>query len=804
VPLGFEVPSSFVLSNTSRDGPTELEVRTALAGHERYELLDEIGSGGMGVVFRAKQKDMEGRIVALKALRRDLPGQESVVERFRREKRILGLLAHANIVAAYDAGAAGDIHFLVMEYVPGIDLARFVAQRGPLSPIDACRYARSAALGLQHYHARREGLVHRDIKPQNLMLTPDGDIKILDFGMARLAPGQYCPTVTQDGWLGTPDYVSPEQARDPRAVDIRSDIYSLGCALYFLLSGQPPFPGGTFVSKIISHIELQPQRISTVRADLPEGLQSVIETMMSKDPSKRYQTPADVARALEPFAAAAPEVTPLPPARAAALPESIQPAAAKAVTRPRWVLPAGLIALEPVAAEASSRAQKLRRSWLVASVAAAGLFIALLNVYVVHTDKGDLVIETIDASVKVEIQKGGNLVTIVDPKSQSRVELRTGSYQLKLSGTGAGDLQLSTDSFTLTRGGVKIVEVRKRASSEAAARADRRSAAPKIGELRRMLGHTGPVIAVAFSPDDKFIVSASGWPQGDRTVRLWTVSTGKELRRFEGHLDGVGCVAFSPDGRRLLSGSADRTLRLWSVQTGRELLRFDGHTDSVGSVAFTANGRHAVTASFDRTLRLVDLETGKELRRFEGHTDWIYGMALSPDGKRVVSAGKDWTLRVWDIESGQELRRLSAQGEVRCVAVAPEGRSAVVGEGNLIRLRDLESGGELRQFAGHTDAIVSVAFAPDGRRVLSGGLDGTLRLWDARSGEELHRFIGNLNYVQAVAISGDGRLGLSAGGARGTWPDVVAGIDFGIRLFRLPDPGEPAKTGPEATGSERP
>jgi serine/threonine-protein kinase len=238
--------------------------------------VKRLGSGGMGSVYLAEHRLMD-RPVALKVIRRDLLGDEAAVERFRREVRAAARLAwHPNIVAAYDAEQAGDAHFLVMEFIDGVTLARLVQSRGPLSCGLACAAVKQAAEGLEYAH--RRGMVHRDIKPQNLMRAPDGQVKILDFGLARFASeslpdvgpatergtgsgaeatarDRVAPLTATDMLLGTADYIAPEQASDPRSADIRADIYSLGCTLYYLLAGHPPFPGGNLFEKLKAHRE---------------------------------------------------------------------------------------------------------------------------------------------------------------------------------------------------------------------------------------------------------------------------------------------------------------------------------------------------------------------------------------------------------------------------------------------------------------------------------------------------------------------------------------------------------------------
>ncbi|MGH7128385.1 MAG: serine/threonine-protein kinase, partial [Planctomycetaceae bacterium] len=276
------------------------DVPIELRDHARYQLLELLGRGGMGAVFKAEHRLMQ-RCVALKLIRKDLTEKADSLERFQREIRAAAKLGHPNIVAAYDAEQAGDVHFLVMEYVAGTSLDRLLAERGPLPVRDACDYVMQAAEGLQHAHER--GMVHRDIKPQNLMLTPDGQVKILDFGLAYFVSEAGGEQLTALGsMMGTPDYMAPEQARDAHAADIRADIYSLGYTLYHLLTGQVPFPKGSQIEKVMAHIERRPEPITEFRDDVPPVVVRVFERMTAKTPQERFQTPEAVARALRPVA----------------------------------------------------------------------------------------------------------------------------------------------------------------------------------------------------------------------------------------------------------------------------------------------------------------------------------------------------------------------------------------------------------------------------------------------------------------------------------------------------------------------
>jgi CheY-like chemotaxis protein len=288
-----------------------------LLGHPRYLILGRVGCGAMGTVFRAVHLLMD-RVVALKVVRPELVGRPGAAQRFRREVRAASKLAHPNVVTAFDADRAGGTHFLVMEFVEGLNLDDLLRLRGPLPVAEACGYARQAALGLQHAHEK--GMVHRDVKPHNLMLTPQGQVKILDFGLARFvseaggdAPpaavpgeGSTAPMGEQAGdapgygVVGTPDYLAPEQL-DPQSADVRADVYGLGCTLYRFLAGRVPFPGGDALDKMKRHLRKAPTPLTELRPDLPERLGEVVARMMAKDPADRYQTPGEAAQALMPF-----------------------------------------------------------------------------------------------------------------------------------------------------------------------------------------------------------------------------------------------------------------------------------------------------------------------------------------------------------------------------------------------------------------------------------------------------------------------------------------------------------------------
>ncbi|MCH7727201.1 MAG: protein kinase [Planctomycetes bacterium] len=410
-----------------------------------------------------------GREVALKVISSRLIANSEAVERFDREMQTAARLSHSNIVTAYDADHAGGLHFLAMEYVDGVDLSEVVKQHGPLPVTEACECIRQAAMGLQHAHEQR--MVHRDIKPQNLMVEGDGlgvagqksydkqpplSIKILDFGLAGFANEAGADGIEETGqpaseelalgqltalgtMMGTPDYISPEQSRDARSVDIRSDIYSLGCTFYFLLTGRPPFEGDNVMLKLEAHRKLDPEPIESIRVDLPVEVAEVVRRMMSKKPAERFQTPAEVAEALAPFV--------------------------ERYRDPSHVTPRG----QPRRRSVGHRAAVALMLFFVLAVIAAAV------IYVV-TDRGTLVIQTQVPDARVVIRQKGKDVQTIDisefvkagnanpakPGNGVRVEvnLRSGDYEVELLGNDSS-LKVINGKITVRRGDLVIVKISK-------------------------------------------------------------------------------------------------------------------------------------------------------------------------------------------------------------------------------------------------------------------------------------------------------------------------------------------------------
>lgn len=286
-------------------------------------------------------------------------------------------------------------------------------------------------------------------------------------------------------------------------------------------------------------------------------------------------------------------------------------------------------------------------------------------------------------------------------------------------------------------------------------------------------GHTGGVVALAYTPNGKQIVTGSG----DKTAKLWDITTGTEIRRFEGHTSGITSLAISPDGKHLLTGSRDSLLKLWDIKTGEEVKCFEGHESSIYSVTFSPDGQMALSGSLDSKAKLWDIKTEKEIKSFDKHLDYVQAVAFSPDGTKILTGSKDKLARLWDIQTGKELKSFKGHEDgIYAVAFAPDGKQILTSSWDATaKLWDIGTENEIKSFVGHTAKLTSGVFSPNGKCILTASWDKEARLWDIESGNTILSFKGHTDTIYDAIFSPNGKEILTA-----SW-------DKTAKLWQLPE-----------------
>lgn len=679
-----------------------------------YRIQSPIGEGGMGMVFKAIQPKLD-RTVALKVIRPQvLAARPEILSRFNREARAIAQLNHPNLVILFDADEANNTHFIAMEYVEGQTFEKMVRTNGPMGIRQACEYIRQAALGLQH--AYEVGLVHRDIKPSNILVSQRtsgsastgnssirlsrpalvtvrdrerlqqsgsktnsswGTVKILDMGLARLTeapdddiPAQeYTPLTRAGALLGTPDFIAPEQARDARKVDIRADIYSLGCTFYYMLSGKPPFPGGTDVQKLIRHQSEKPYPLEELRPGIPSEVLQIMNRMLEKRAEDRYTIPQHLADAMDHYLN--------PPVPHTPLPNTSQPIAE---TPPVAETPL------PTPKENTQRAaprQPAPQTQRVKSEPELG------HTQVYQPDDG---IAILKPSSGVEAHQGP--VGCVACSADGR---------LVLSGSIDGYVRLWDFTTAVPR---KIAESVYRGA-----------------EFQTIMFHPKEDFAVV---GGSFQGTARVWAWD------WRANQFYEWGAYRGDSANVTGLAFSNDGSKF-AAAIGAFVVYWKVSSAKSAgsgTILKGHGRSVRAVAFSPDGKMLFSAGESKSV--IGWSFGwlgvSQKVRIEGNNDITTTIAVSPDGNWIALGGMDRTVRMIDLARPrfeQAIHLTGLQSNIRLVKYMPDGRSiAAVGESGPVMVWNVQSTLLLQQLSLTTTMVLAAAFAHGGQALCLGSIDG--------------------------------------------------------------------------------
>jgi serine/threonine protein kinase/WD40 repeat protein len=767
--------------------PATSSLPPGLADHPDYQILCELGQGGMGVVYLAQNKLM-GRKEVLKVVGSHLINRRSVLDRFLGEIRHAAQLHHSNVVTAYSVLRIGESLVLAMEYVEGLDLAQMVKARGPLPVAHACNYIHQAASGLQHAH--EQGMVHRDIKPSNLMLTRQGNramIKVLDFGLAKVkSEGMVEGGLTHEGqMLGTPEYVAPEQTIDARNADIRADIYSLGCTLYYLLTGAPPFQANSLYELLQAHHSMDAMPLNLARPEVPVELAALVARMMAKEPERRLQTPAEVGKALMPFfkkgtaasVGSKPDLsqvgqpqpkTATPGARSV----SAQPSTRKAPVHlpkdsagtprhdPVW---ASLVELEETESGSpptgpASDARRQRPQWFWPAIAAAAGFAAVLLGIIIHItiEKGRVTVDVRSSEATGKTAGGtGGLPTSV-PKGRDRPLVNEPSVaSADAAASGFVSLFNGRDlrgwkSHPIQPGNWHVANGVLIGSGPALShlyteRGDFTDFHLRVEARFNEGGSSGVYLRCPFGPSMPTSDDPK-WPDGFEA----TINNARIVRESTGGLyPGVGDDVFTADFNKFTSVPFGQWFTLEVIAEGNALaVLVNGESSAYkfpsprlhpsGHIALQQYSPETVIEF--RKIEIKELDRSnqkdsKEVGRFLGITDRVQRVAFSPDGLGILSGGfpSKFTIRT-------------------------DGSVWFSGPPYVLRLWEVASGRNLFTMEGQGVGVAGFALSSDGRYAASSEWLVSvipILIWDLKTGLRIHALSGKdtINEKQCIAMS---------------------------------------------------
>jgi eukaryotic-like serine/threonine-protein kinase len=726
-----------------------------------YQLLEEIARGGMGVVYKARQINLN-RIVAVKLILVGQFADKAAVRRFKAEASAAAKLCHPNIVAIHEIGEEAGQHFFSMDYVEGLNLADFARQQ-PVSIRQAAELVRTIAEAVDYAH--EHGIIHRDLKPSNILIDCFHAPHITDFGLARDLRADSELTVTGQV-LGSPNYISPEQASGNALVGVATDIYSLGAILYHLLTGRPPFAAETLTATLGQVTRADPISPRALNPSVPRDLETICLKCLEKEPAQRYSSAGALAEELSCFL-------------------NGEPIVARPITAParawRWCK------RHPAVAGLTSVVLSLGAALAVGSLwAALRLEFAQQNILREKDRAERTVLELKLHNAERAIEEGDSssgiaiLAQILRAKPDSTV---ASSWIVDVLGRLPYPLP-ATPPLQHEKATLKQARFSPDGRIVATATSgigfwDAANGQP----MSPFLSLPSAIESIAFSPDGTRLAVAGA----DGTARIVEVPTGKLLSKVN-HPGAVFSVSFSPDGTRLVTSTRARFARVSSALTSAQLIDDLYHADEVNYAEFSPDGTQILTASEDGTAMIWDAATGQPLVGPLNHKAEVWMAKFARDGLRVATVSRDRSARIWDARTGLPMTpSLRHQDFVEYLEFSPDGRIlATCSYDKTVRLWDAFTGAQRVVPLRHNEKVNSAKFSPDGKKLVTAAADGLVHVWDVDTGQPLARPITHTRKVWYAEFSPDGARIVTAGGDHkaGIWsieqpPHPVTVVEVG-------------------------